>query len=93
MWWGPTNDILSDCECNLSSYTNGSFTLLDFESNSGSDSKNDGYIVLYRNCSHCTDSLLLYLQELWDEYRGTSGPDTRTAPPGTTSGKQTESFI
>ena len=34
------------------------FTLRDTDSNtdSDSDSKPDGYIVLNRNCSHCTDS-------------------------------------
>ena len=33
---------------------NGVFTLPD--TNSDSDFKPEGYIVLYRNCFHCTDS-------------------------------------
>ena len=37
-------------------WNSGIFTLPDLDSDSDSDSKLDGYIVLYRNCSHCTDS-------------------------------------
>ena len=39
---------------NMLPLCNGLFTLSDADSDS--DSKPDGYIVLYRNCSHCTDS-------------------------------------
>ena len=38
--------------------SNGSFILTDTDSgvDSDLDSKPDGYIALYKNCSHCTDS-------------------------------------
>ena len=54
------NIILTVVECGPSCLivTNGSFTLPETDSgmDSDSDSKPNGYIVLCKTCSHCTDS-------------------------------------